>query len=122
MMSEEVKDQNWDIPIEDIGGQDDRLKGIDDYDLRKQEAIRYKEDTIHRKTLVKWMMIVVSIWLGGVLLITASSYWLKISPSVIMTLLATTTANVLGLAHIILKGLFRGSKPMVKNNKTRHNN
>ena len=49
-----------------------------------------------------------SIWLGMVLiiLILVGATVLYLSPSVLNVLLATTTANVLSLAYIGLKGLF----------------
>lgn len=54
------------------------------------------------------MMAVVSIWLIAVLLFTAFNkpWCLFIDNKVLITLLATTTVNVLGLANIILGGLF----------------
>lgn len=58
--------------------------------------------------LVWWMMWVVSIWLLCVLLIMCLNQvlGLGIKVEVQITLLATTTLNVLGLANIILNGLF----------------
>lgn len=56
------------------------------------------------------MMGVVSIWLIAVLLFTTFNkpWCLDIDDKVLVTLLATTTLNVLGLANIILDGLFNG--------------
>lgn len=85
---------------------------IDSLPLDRQEAIRYGQDTKHRKWLVCWMMGLVSIWLLVVLLITMfnTPWCLYIKDNVLITLLATTTLNVLGLANIILNGLFPGYK------------
>ena len=84
---------------------------VDILPLTKQEAIRFGQDTRHRKWLVVWMIIVVSVWLTVVLLITMfNKPWrLYITEKILITLLATTTINVLGLSKIILNGLF-GSK------------
>ena len=82
----------------------------DSQPLSKQEESyndRYKQDTAHRKTLVIWVMCVVSIWLIAVLAITILC---QVSDNVKITLLATTTVNILGLPLIILKGLFNDEK------------
>jgi len=63
----------------------------------------------HRNRLVIWMTIVVSAWL----LFTAVIVSIKLSSDTGLSdtetcaLLTTTTANILGLAVIVLKGLFR---------------
>lgn len=93
-----------------IGGEDN----VDCLSRDVQYLERFKQDTKQRKTLVVWMIIVVSVWLAAVLVFTVfGNVWcLKIDKQVLITLLATTTINVLGLANIILKGLFgnRGRK------------
>lgn len=89
-------------------GQD---KNIDILSLDDQKKARYKQDTWHRNVLVWWMMVIVSLWLVSVLLITAfnNPWCLRVSETVLVTLLATTTVNVLGLAYVILTGLFGGA-------------
>ena len=58
-----------------------------------------------------WSCIVVSYWLYVVLNIVKYNYSLyKLSDAVVITLLTTTTINVLGLTAIILKGLFYDGK------------
>lgn len=75
--------------------------------LRKQEALRFSQDTKHRRWLVEWMMVVVSVWLLSVLaIIVLSASVLYIDSKVMCVLLATTTINVLGLSKIILNGMF----------------
>lgn len=75
-----------------------------------QERDRYVQDTKHRHTLIIWMICVISIWLAGVItvVILNGTTALTIDDNVMITLLATTTANVLGLPTIILKDLFKG--------------
>lgn len=86
----------------------DMTSDLDRWSMDKQTAERFGQDTKHRKWLVIWMMIVVSIWLVTVLIIIMFNIplSLKIDDKVLITLLATTTVNVLGLSKIILGGLF----------------
>lgn len=85
---------------------------IDNLDLKgQQEALkghRYKQDTKERKLLSHWVICVVSIWLFLVIstLICNSLLSIGLSDTVCVTLLTTTTINILGLAYIVLKGLF----------------
>jgi hypothetical protein len=81
-------------------------------DQEHQKRLRYTQDTKERKLLSHWVMCVVSLWLLGVLtVISFNKVWnLCISPTVCSVLLGTTTANILGLAFIVLKGLFPNGK------------
>lgn len=78
----------------------------------KEQVHRYRQDTEQRLFLAKWVVWVSSVWLGVVLiiLIMCGFKWLTLDAVVLNVLLATTTANVLGLAYIVLKGLF-GHRP-----------
>ena len=84
------------------------IRDIDARDLRYQKAKRYSQDTSYRGILTVWMMFVVSVWLVCVMIfVVFNKPWcLFISDKVLITLLATTTINVLGLANIVLKGMF----------------
>lgn len=88
------------------------IENADSLALEKQERVRFAQDTRHRHWLVGWMMAIVSVWLIWVLIITMfNSQWsLNIKPEVLITLLATTTINVLGLSKIILNGLFKHTR------------
>ena len=79
----------------------------------KEQVHRYHQDTEQRLFLAKWVVWVSSIWLGAVLLILTfcGLRFLALDVVVLNVLLATTTANVLGLAYIVLKGLFGHSSP-----------
>lgn len=83
------------------------LNNVDNSPL-KEQIHRYHQDTEQRLFLAKWVVWVSSIWLGAVLIILIMcGYQLIILDIVVLNvLLATTTANVLGLAYIVLKGLF----------------
>lgn len=68
---------------------------------------RFKNDTNWRCRLSWWVIIVDSVWLLAILqILTFNSYDYHLSDTVLVTLLGTTTINVLGLAFIVLKGLF----------------
>jgi hypothetical protein len=97
-------------------------KPLEDFDvlsIDKQEALRFSQDTRHRAVLVWWMIILVSIWLLSVLLFASfnKAWCLNISDNVLITLLATTTINVLGLSKIILGGLFGNNRYYRRKNK-----
>lgn len=85
---------------------------IDSDGLKLQEERlrndRFRSDTNDRKWLAKWTAWVVSVWLGGVLVILVSNKFLciQLSDFVLTALLGTTTLNVLGLSFIVLRGHF----------------
>ncbi|WP_298544684.1 hypothetical protein [uncultured Porphyromonas sp.] len=69
---------------------------------------RLKKNTRWRGLLAWWVIIVDSAWLAGVLVILIlNKRCVQLSDPVLGALLCTTTANVLGLAFIVLKGLFQ---------------
>ena len=79
---------------------------VEDIDIQKKR--RFKQNTLHRKILMYWVISVVSCWLIAVLVLIFLSGYGKVQfqPTVLVTLLATTTINVLGLAFIVLRGIF----------------
>lgn len=91
---------------------------IDSDDLKIQakikalEAERYSSDTKDRKWLAIWAVVVVSSWLIAVIIILVlnKSCEINLSDNVLITLLGTTTLNVLGLSFIVLKGHFNSTK------------
>ena len=88
--------------IENSGNDPDSLN------ISEQKRKRYEQNTLHRKFLMYWVVSVVSIWLLIVINVIIANAKLKLGmeSEVQITLLATTTVNVLGLAYIVLKGLF----------------
>ena len=84
----------------------------DKHDKTWQITKRFAEDTKHRKGLVSWVKWVVSLWLLGVLITVSfnSVLCLNLNNNVLITLLTTTTVNILGLAYIVLKGLFQSKE------------
>lgn len=77
------------------------------------EIDRYKQNTEYRKNLTRWVMWTSVCWLGFVaviLVLNSSINGFVLSDAVLAVLLGTTTANVLGLALIVLKGMFSGSE------------
>lgn len=101
-----INDSPVDIECPSFGREDDP----DASSMMRQKQERYMQDTSHRHSLIGWMMVVVSIWLILVICIVALNVkcQLFISDTVLNTLLATTTVNILGLPFIILKDLFNG--------------
>ena len=88
------------------------IEDIDASSLKEQEKIRYSQDTKYRKHLTQWVMHIVPIWLSGVFVVVclcASKVW-ELSDLAFSALLTTTTANILGLAYIVLKGMFPQKK------------
>ena len=85
---------------------------IDKGSLEEQILLRFKLDTEYRKKFSEWVIYIIPIWLGLVLLvfILHGLRILRFESSEIIALLATTTANVLGLAFIVLKGFFGDNK------------
>jgi hypothetical protein len=75
---------------------------VDSFDLNKQKAIRYNQDTKERRRLARWVRWVVSLWLTFVAfsLVFNNILCLKLSDTVMCMLLGTTTVNILGLAYI----------------------
>ncbi len=81
-------------------------------DFRSAREKRFDEDTEHRRELVKWVKILIPWYLLFVLvlLLLVGFRWITdftLSNEVLVALLCTTTANVLGLAAIVLRGLFK---------------
>ncbi len=88
----------------------------DDLDLKDigyQERRRYKQDTDQRKSLATWTIGIISAWLLSVVVIFVliGAGCLVFNDSVIITLLSTTTANILALGLVVLKGIFKDNSP-----------
>ena len=76
---------------------------------------RYNDTSDLRKHSAYWVMIVVSLWLGGVFwVLKHNKSDLHLSDSVLIALLTTTTVNVLGLPFIILQGLYPKEKEEIE--------
>lgn len=78
-------------------------------DIKKATVKRYEQNTELRGGLAIIFTITIISWLFAVFLILlTNSRTLKLSDSVLITLLTTTTIQVLGMMYIILKDLFPG--------------
>ncbi len=75
--------------------------------LEVSQKKRYDDNTKHREGLVGWVKCVVSLWLFATFVILSFNNALELSEGVLVALLTTTTVNILGLAFIVLRGLFR---------------
>lgn len=99
--------------IEELFEPSFELDNIDFDRLDRQEQIRNKQaNRGHCTKLVRWVKWNVSGWLFCVvaILVLCGFNWMKLDSVVLTTLLATTTVNILGLAFIVLKGLFNHSQ------------
>lgn len=105
-----VGESNQDLSARDVDRATKQVISLEER-LKEAELNRYNQDTQHRGNLSVWAGALVSFWLVSVLLILVgnnSSY--KLHDSVLITLLGTTTLNVLGLMVIVLSDLFNKSK------------
>ena len=88
----------------------DKKKNVnyDTSDYSAQRTRRFSEDTDHRSGLIFWVKLVVSLWLFCAIIVVAFNnlFHFKLNDSVLIALLTTTTLNILGLAYIVLQGLF----------------
>lgn len=77
---------------------------------------RIVENTNARKRLEKWAKRVIVIYLLFVLcvVIINSLRWILISDAVMITILSTTTVNIIGLGLIVLRGHFPQDKSELK--------
>lgn len=102
-------DDSWDLksvnPLKDISQE---LRDPDNLNLSEQKKDRFTQDTRFRKLFSYWIIVIIPIWLIlTILLMFFTGFGLTtFSDAAIVALLTTTTANVLGLAFIVLKGMF----------------
>lgn len=87
---------------------EDIPQNVDAMSIGEQQKTRYSQDTKFRKHLAWWVMGIVPVWLATVLVLLFLQGFsgFTLSDSVLVALLATTTVNVLGLAFIVLRGIF----------------
>lgn len=83
----------------------------DELPIYKQEALynnRYKQDTDWRCRLSWWVVICDSVWILFIIIVVLlqGTDVISLNDVVVISLLGAATANVLGLAFIVLKGLF----------------
>lgn len=89
-------------------GDIEREKSLVAIDLSKEELESRKQDREQRKTFSFWIFIFICVYMAITLIVVilVGSSVLKLSDKVSITLLSTTTANVLGLFVIVAKYLF----------------
>ena len=80
---------------------------------------RYSDTSTLRKYSAVWVMVVVSVWLLVVLLILTlcGASVITIQSGVLIALLGTTTANIIGLPLVLLKGLYPKEEEISKLNE-----
>jgi hypothetical protein len=87
------------------------------------ELHRIIENTNARKRLEKWATRIIVIYLFVVLLVVVfnSLKIIEISDSVMITILSTTTVNIIGLGLIVLRGHFYTKEDIEKAKKKEYN-
>lgn len=73
----------------------------------REELARFRKDTKDRSALAYWTFVIISVWLIAVVALLAFNF---LSDSVAITLLSTTTINIIGLPAIVLRGYFTSDK------------
>lgn len=83
-------------------------ENTDTESLEEQKRILYKQDTRARAYLTRWVCSIVTLWLVFAIGLTIALYlpFKHIEDNVAMVIFGTMTVNVLGLANIVLRGLF----------------
>ncbi len=71
------------------------------------ERRRFEEDTKNRKVLAHWTFGIITGWLIAVVVLLACNF---LPQTVYVTLLTTTTVNIIGLPAIVLHGYFTPKK------------
>lgn len=86
----------------------DKVNNPDNMSIEMQQVMRYQQDTKQRSDLSEWVKVVISIWLMAVIaiIVALGRGCLHLAESIIITLLVTTTANILGMAYLVLGDLF----------------
>lgn len=82
-------------------------KGQTEVDQAVAETRRYEEDTKNRKVLAYWTFGIITGWLIAVVVLLACNF---LPQTVYVTLLTTTTVNIIGLPAIVLHGYFTPKK------------
>lgn len=85
---------------------------VEDYEKSKRadpDKRRFDQDTDTRFWLAIWVAIISSLWLLFVALCICLCKF-KMTSEIMIVLLCTSTANVLGLPYIVLYGLFDRDK------------
>jgi len=92
---------------------DDPLKALR-YVAGAVETRRTAQDIRHRRKLIKYVRTFAAVWILAVLVIvvlSAVDIGFHVADQVLIALVTTTTANVLGLAYIVLRGMFDRPPP-----------
>ena len=76
-------------------------------DIRNDKILRYRYNSRLRKFMSTWALIVVTLWIFCIgLYICLNDN--KVTPPVLITLLSTTTINIIAILLICFKDIFHG--------------
>lgn len=84
---------------------EEKIKANDSTVL-EQKIKDLKQDRDERKKYARWTYYIISVWLLMILFLVFNSSLLKLSDAVLITLVSTTTINIIGLAFIVNRYLF----------------
>ena len=121
-MQQTSKESSWGDSLNEDAIQGGSQGGTPDPDRKPLEDQRYEQDTKWRDYLAWWVIGVTSGWMLIILFILVIKGFCStfdLEKEVLITLLATTTANVLGLPLIVLRGIFSEGKHPTKENPSR---
>lgn len=105
-----INPESASFTVEDLKEAEQDNKNLNK-DIQEAELDRYKINTKLRDSLAKVFTVIIAMWLLSVVLILIGNYYrYHLSDSVLITLITTTTVNVLGMMLIILYDLFPGGK------------
>ena len=111
---EHLQDQELDREqnLDGQNGDDSNVVNIQLEALREAQTKRFNDDTEHRAGLVDWIKELIPTYLFFVLCLLIGVGFsgithFHLSDEIILAILCTTTANITGLAVIVLKGLFK---------------
>jgi len=98
-------------------GVEDKLPKDYDFDVGKTEGAkrqdpdrrRFDQDTKTRFWLSIWVAVVSTLWIVFVVCIICFCHF-RMNSEIMIALLCTSTANILGLPYIVLHGLFDKDK------------
>lgn len=84
----------------------------DESSLKEQVRERYRQNTRYRRIFSWWVIVVVSAWLLAAMVAVYLQGFgaFTMDGWTFRVFLATTTVNVIGLAYIVLKGMFPQDK------------
>jgi len=90
-------------------GEDFEVEDFEKYKRADPDKRRFNQDTNTRFWLAIWVASVSTLWLVFVVCVVCFCHF-QMNSKIMIALLCTSTANILGLPYIVLHGLFDKDK------------